>query len=314
VYKITPSGVGTVLYNFTGGTDGAFPNSGVIRDSAGNLYGTAIAGGTTGCGVIFKLDTAGTQTLLYTFQCGDDGQAPGDLIRDSAGNFYGTTQGGVFSGTVFKLDTSGVKTTLHSFTGPPDGMGPVGALIRDSAGNLYGATQDGGTGQCGSIGCGIVYKLDSTGNETVLYSFAGFPDGATPLGGVIRDSAGNLYGTTTLGGPNRNGTVFKIDTAGTETVLYGFAGGTDGSIPDAGLVMDNAGNLYGSTTEGGIGEGGIVFRVEPAGTENILHTFKGTPDGASPNGGLTIDAAGNLYGVTFSGGAHGGGMVFEIKR
>ena len=183
VYKITSSGVGTVLYNFTGGTDGAFPNSGVIRDSAGNLYGTAVGGGTTGCGVVFKLNAAGTETVLYNFQCGDDGQAPGALIRDSAGNFYGTTQGGIFSGTVFKLDTSGVKTTLHSFTGPPDGTGPVGSLIRDSAGNLYGATQDGGTGQCGSIGCGIVYKLHSTGQETVLYSFTGSADGETPLGG-----------------------------------------------------------------------------------------------------------------------------------
>ena len=206
VYKLDTAGHETVLYTFTGGADGGWPYVGVMRDPAGNLYGTATYGGTAGAGVVFKLDTAGQEAVLYSFTGGADGRNPyGGVIRDSAGNLYGTTvEGGTAnSGVVYKLDTTGHETVLYSFTGGPDGGGPSG-VIRDSAGNLYGTASGGTAGQ------GVVYELDTAGQETVLHSFTGGADGYYPNGGVIRDSAGNLYGTTSNGGQTGGGVVFKL--------------------------------------------------------------------------------------------------------
>lgn len=320
VFKISASGVETVLYSFPGGADGSFPSSGVIRDAAGNLYGETSTGGATQRGTIFKIDTTGSETVLYSFMGNSDGEFPrGGLLRDSAGNLYGTTQQGGASnnGTVFKLNTSGVKTILHSFAGQPsDGATPVAGVIRDAAGNLYGTTPYGGTAACAidSSGCGVVFKLDRAGSETLLYSFTGGPDGGTPYGGLIRDSAGSLYGTTYYGGATDNGTVFEISTSGTETVLHSFTGGAGGSYPDAGLVMDKKGNLYGTTVAGGIGDGGTVFEVSSVGSATVLHSFTGMPDGAAPQAGLTTDSSGNLYGTTYHEGAYNAGIVFEIKH
>ncbi|HYL11569.1 MAG TPA: choice-of-anchor tandem repeat GloVer-containing protein [Terriglobales bacterium] len=242
----------------------------LIMDAAGNLYGTNQLNGAFGYGTIFKLDTSGNETVLHSFT-GDagDGCAPiGALIMDNAGNLYGTTED-CNLGTVFKLDTSGTYTVLHSFTGS-DGEFPSAALIMDSAGNLYSTTLFGG-----ASGCGTVFKLDSFGNETVLHSFAG-SDGATPTAGLIMDAAGNLYGPTAAGGsgscaplPHSSevgcGTVFKLDTSGNETILHSFTGGSDGANPDAGLIMDKAGNLYGTATGGGssncFGGCGTVFKL-----------------------------------------------------
>jgi uncharacterized repeat protein (TIGR03803 family) len=150
-----------------------------------------------------------------------------------------------------------------------------------------------------------VFKLQTTGKEKVLHSFGGFADGANPVAGVVRDSAGNLYGTTVFGGASGQGAVFKLDTIGTETVLYSFTGGADGGNPSAGVIRDSAGNLYGATTIGGApGMGyGVVFELDTAGTETVLHTFAGGADGANPVGGLVRDSAGNLYGTTQDGGA-----------
>jgi uncharacterized repeat protein (TIGR03803 family) len=208
----------TVLYSFTGGADGGFPFAGVIQDAAGNLYGTTGDGGlpsglciaTNGCGVVFKLDPTGHETVLYAFTGGADGWEPsgGSLIQDAAGNLYGTTShGGAFGqGVVFKLDPTGHETVLYNFTGGADGAGPS-SVILDSAGNLYGTTGSGGlfSSNCGDLetypfGCGVVFKLDPTGHETVLYTFTGGADGSAPNLGLIRDSAGNLYGTTIYGG------------------------------------------------------------------------------------------------------------------
>ena len=188
----------TLLHHFASLPQGAYPEAGVVRDPAGNLYGTTVNGGAAGWGVVFKLDTAGRQTVLYNFTGGADGGNPsGGVIGDSAGNFYGTTlNGGAASwGVVFKLDKSGHETVLYSFTGGTDGWNPSGGVIRDSAGNLYGTTQIGG-----AVGWGVVFKLDKSGQETVPYSFTGGTDGWNPSGGVIRYSAGNLYGTTQIGG------------------------------------------------------------------------------------------------------------------
>ncbi len=209
-----------MLYNFTGGTDGTYPEFGLIRDSAGNLYGTAFGGGGLscnagyGCGVVFKLDTTGKQTVLYTFTGGTDGGMPSSgLIRDGSGNLYGSAvSGGTYQrGVIFKVTPTGKETVLHNFTGGADGAYPWGGVIRDSAGNLYGtANTRGALADCYGFGCGVVYKLDPLGNLTVLHSFTAGTDGAYPYAGLVRDTAGNLYGTANYGGSGGAGTVFEI--------------------------------------------------------------------------------------------------------
>src|ERR1039458_2139898 len=208
-----PAATETVLHNFNPSAPrGQYPYAGVIRDSAGNLYGTTWAGGTGGAGVVYKLDPAiqtpggWLETVLYSFTGGADGGYPNaGVIRDSAGNLYGTTtyggsgEGSAGSGVVYKLDTAGQETVLYTFTGGADGSQPAAGVIRDAAGNLYGTTPYGGTG-----GAGVVYKLDTSGHETVLYSFTGGGDGGNPGGRVICDSARNFFGTTWVGGQSRS--------------------------------------------------------------------------------------------------------------
>jgi|HubBroStandDraft_4_1064222.scaffolds.fasta_scaffold01714_3 uncharacterized repeat protein (TIGR03803 family) len=315
----------TVLYTFTGGADGAVPYSAsLIRDGAGNIYGTTNSGGNDsscstlgvpGCGAVFKLDGTGNETVLYTFTGGTDGASPqAGLINDAKGNLYGTTSSGgsgsLPAGTVFKLDNNGQETVLHSFCSSADcadGNTPYAGVIRHG-GNLYGTTLGGGEFCIEYGGCGVVFKVDSTGKETVLYNFCpnGYgncTDGASPQAGLIHDAAGNLYGTTFYGGGASNsGVVFKLSPAGVETVLHSFAGGADGASPFAGLIRDEDGNLYGTTSAGGTSGQGIVFKVDPAGTETVLYSFTGGRDGGYPLGGLVRDEKGNLYGTTFFGG------------
>jgi uncharacterized repeat protein (TIGR03803 family) len=332
VFKVDMTGKETVLYSFTAGAGGAFPISGLVRDASGNLYGTTQQGGTVpcnlgngGCGIVFKVDTTGNETVLYSFTGGADGAFPYALIQDSAGNLYGTTWwGGDLSGcdgagcgVVFKVDPVGKETVLYTFTGGVDGGTPACALVQDPAGNLYGTTLGGG-----AYGEGTVFEVDTTGNETVLHSFTGGADGYYPsTGSLLRDAARNLYGITQSGGDYGQGTVFKVDTAGNETVLYSFTGGADGDGPTGGLIADAAGNLYGTTYWGGTGSCtspptsgcGVVFRVDTAQHETVLHSFSGEPDGAYPLAGVIADAAGSLYGTTIGGGASNAGAVFELQ-
>lgn len=269
VFKVDRTGKETVLYRFTG-SDGQYPEQGVVRDSAGNFYGTTLSGGSFGFGAVFKVDASGTETVLHSFNGdGTDGFQPfgGFLLRDSEGNLYGTTElgGSMGVGTVFKLDPSGNETILHAFSfSGGDGIVPYGSLIRDTAGNLYGVTNEGGDFSCfGGSGCGVVFKLDASNNETILYTFTGSGgDGEIPGGGLVRDSAGNLYGTTNSGGNSYAGTVFKLDTSNTETILHSFSV-SDGRFPDLGLVRDSKGNLYGTAQYGGAFGGGVVFKVTP---------------------------------------------------
>jgi uncharacterized repeat protein (TIGR03803 family) len=306
VYKVDSAGHETVLYTFTGGADGGYPYAGVIRDSAGNLYGTTNWGGTAGAGVVYLLDTTGHETVLYSFTGGADGGVPNGVIRDPAGNLYGTTSGGgtANAGVVYKLDTTGQETVLYSFTGGADGGVPNG-VIRDSAGNLYGATSGGGTANAGAV-----YKLDTNGHETVLYSFTGGADGGQPVAGVIRDSAGNLYGATSSGGSAvpAGGVVYMLDTTGHETVLYSFAYGYGPS----GVIRDSAGNLYGTTYGGGTANAGFVYKLDTTGQETVLYNFTGGADGGNPQAGVIRDAAGNLYGTTSNGGKGSTGVVFKL--
>src|ERR1019366_2578878 len=274
-----------VLHNFNNdGTDGYYPEVGLIVDAAGNLYGTTTAGGAYNSGTGFELTPAAgggwTETVLHNFGNGTDGATPyAGLIFDAAGNLYGTTQyGGTYGvGTVFELTPAGggswTEKVLYSFNhNGADGGVPAAGLIFDAAGNLYGTTVNGGTGSNCVLGCGTVFELTPAAGggwtEQVLHSFNNNgADGSTPFAGLIFDAAGNLYGTTFAGGTYGYGTVFELTPAAgggwTETVLHNFGNGTDGTAPYAGLIFDAAGNLYGTTFVGGTYGYGTVFEVTP---------------------------------------------------
>ncbi|MGD0178530.1 MAG: choice-of-anchor tandem repeat GloVer-containing protein [Terriglobales bacterium] len=338
----------TVLYTFTGGSDGSTPEAGLVRDTAGNLYSTTYQGGdvqggdvqdgdvrcsdvTNGCGVVFKLNTTGKETVLHTFLGGpSDGANPaGGLVRDAQGNFYGTTNYGhepAGYGTVFEFSKTGKETVLHAFSGgSSDGANPLGGLIRDNDGNLYGTTI-----AAGSSDNGTIFKVSKAGKETVLHSFAGYPsDGANPtLAGVVMDKDGNLYGVTYFGGrgtrcPGGCGTLYKLSKNGGYTVLHSFTGGKkDGCWPYGTPVIDANGNLYGTAVACGPSNAGIVWRVSKKGTETVLHNFAGgSSDGGYPEAGVIMDAQGNLYGDTTGGGDlscnivgdNGCGVVYELN-
>ena len=327
-------------------SDGEYPKAGVIRDAGGSLYGTNSEGGVYDQGTLYKLDSANHYTVLYNFCSGVgangencvDGIGPRAGViqdQDARGILYGTTEyGGTASdaGTIFKWDnTTKTETVLYSFCSVggnecTDGAAPQAGLIQDAEGNLYGTTAlAGGSGT--GLG-GTIFKWDKNAQTlTVLYSFCSSPnctDGRTPEAGLILDPAGNLYGTTRGGGTNGAGTVFKWDSSTrTETVLYNFCSApncADGGYPEAGLVQDFAGNLYGTTTGGG-GDGqgaagnGTIFRLDTGGHFTVLHSFCPTlncTDGVGPTG-LIKDAAGNLYGTTYAGGANGVGVVFRLS-
>jgi uncharacterized repeat protein (TIGR03803 family) len=263
--------------------------------------------------------SAQTFSLLHQFRSGPGGINPyAGVVLDARGNLYGTTfnDGAFASGTVFRLSAARKEKVLYSFAGiGGDGAFPYyGSLVRDSSGNLYGTTFGGGNhDQFCLFGCGIVFKVDASGKETVLYRFTGTGgDGSFVYAGLVRDPAGNLYGTTFSGGATGNGVVFKVDATGTETILYSFTGSTDGGFPDAGLVRDAKGNLYGTASFGGSSFNGNVFKLDPSGTETVLYSFTGGGDGGSPQSGLIRDSAGNLYGTTTFGGAAGFGTVFKV--
>jgi uncharacterized repeat protein (TIGR03803 family) len=334
VFKLDPTFIFSVLHTFTG-PDGTSPYAGLLRDAGGNLWGTTYYGGSFGLGAVFKVNSQGKEIVLHNFKGAShgDGENPqGGLIADSAGNHYGLTYAGglasgtqcgvVGCGTVYKIDKTGKETILYKFTGNADGGGPFyESLVRDSAGNLYGTTDFGGDTNCG-FGCGVIFKVDPTGIETVLYTFTGFADGGNPSGGLIRDSAGNLYGTTRDGASpgclfgNGCGTVFKLDPLGNFTTLYSFTGANDGGNSFATLVRDAAGNLYGTTQSGAFGYG-TIFKLDSAGNETTLYQFTGGADGGQPVAGLIRDATGNLYGTTLDRGSTGCtgvgcGTVFKL--
>jgi len=343
-----------ILHNFNSGSqDGAGPFGGVILDAAGNLYGTTeLGGGQYEYGTVFKLvpgPDGWTETILHRFGPHDKAGAPyAGVVIDGTGNLYGT------AGAVFELSPTAsgwTEKTLHRFcswSDCRDGDAPLAGVILDAAANVYGTTEDGGI-PCGSSGCGVVYEIEHGPNgwhEKVLHYFDNNgKDGVGPgVGALFMDSTGALYGTTTGGGSHtcfaneghaisteprvgrfpgntigNCGTVFKLtkaaDGSWNEAVLYNFKGGSTGSGPGGGLVMDKSGNLYGTTIYGGAGGSGVVYKLAPETKGKwrytLLHTFTGA-DGAQPDANLILDGKGNLYGTTATGGAYGGGVVFEI--
>ena len=341
VYELSPTQGGgwteTVLHSFINdGVDGYNPVSGLIFDNAGNLFGTTNYG--PGYGTVFELSPAQgggwTEKVIYVFTGPNDGRYPRGLAFDSSGNLFGTTaNGGIYCslfqgcGTVFELsptqDGGWTETVLHSFGDGMDGVTPLAPPIIDSAGNLYGTTSAGGLGP----GNGTVFELSPAEGGgwtfTTIYEFGALPDGQQPwTGPLVFDSARNLYGTTAAGGTNNNGTVYELSPGGggswTETVLHSFGSGVDGVEPLGGVIVDADGNLFGTTSQGGVDGQGTAFELSPNGsggwTEAVLHNFLGnSADGGFPFAGLTFGAAGNFYGTTALSGAFNRGTVFELR-
>jgi uncharacterized repeat protein (TIGR03803 family) len=338
-FKLDKTGKQVWLHSF-GGKNGRDP-AGLLRDAAGNLYGTTVEGGdltkcsSLGCGMVFKLNSVGGENVLYKFNGDPDGFFPESrLVRDAAGNLYGTTsEGGAYGfGAVFKVDQTRNETLLYSFTCQSDGCDPYPGVVLDSADNLYGVAFYGGAA-FGNSGYGVVFKLTPSGDFTILHTFDS-EDGANPDSTLLFDSRGNLYGTTENGGSSECGgtgcgVAFELSPnmnggSWTESVLYAFCSldnCEDGEIPDGPLVLDAAGNLYGTTFFGGNDGDGIVFKLDKSGKETVLYDFTGEADGGEPVGGLVMDGLGHLYGTAELGGdrncaiekGYGCGVVFELK-
>lgn len=293
------------LYSFTGGADGANPYFGdLVLDAKGNLYGTTLAGGAApGLGVVYAVTPGGAEKVLYTFSSESGCSPTAGLIRDANGNLYGTTAacGADGFGTVFKVTAGHTGTVLYNFTGGSDGGQPLAALLRDAEGNLYGTTNEGGARGCFGLGCGTVFEVTPDGTETVLHAFAAGADGENPVAALVRDSEGNLYGTTGQAGPECCGTVFQLTSSGTENILFGF-NFIDGTGPGPNrLVRAADGNIYGTTSAGGASGDGTIFEIAADGTETTLYNFTGAADGFAPYGGVIRDARGNLFGTAFQG-------------
>jgi len=337
VFKLDKNGNETVLLNFVGFPhDGFNPDAALVRDTMGNIYGVTSKGGTgknglpsckipPACGTIFKLDAAGKETVIFSFTGQRKGAGPIGLVMDAVGNFYGSAgsaKNGSGNGLIFKLNASGTYTVLHLFQGKKDGAYPSATLLLDEKDHLYGTT-----GVGGAAGDGTLFQMNDAGKETVLWNFK-LGKGIFPsYVGLMRDAAGDFYGTTTVGGNVGKhcsqittygcGVVFRISRR-SESVLYRFKGGADGAFPNAGVAMDQAGNLYGTTAGSGPGckpgpDCGTVFRLDRDGKLTVLHTFGiQQGDGTNPQGTLLRDQVGALYGTTAYGGGLGYGTVFKL--
>jgi uncharacterized repeat protein (TIGR03803 family) len=302
-----------VLYNFAGSSDGGDPFASLIRDSAGNLYGTADYGGTAFAGAVFKVAPDGTETALYSFSGGSDGAQPfSALVRDKAGNLYGTTTmgGSANAGVVFKLAPDGTESVLHNFTGGTDGTTPTGGLLEDKAGNFFGTASQGGTANAG-----VLFKIDAKGNYSILHTFTGAAnDGKYPTyTSLLMGSKGTLFGVTEEGGAADGGILYKFS-KGKLTILHSFMGGTTDGCNVLGVpFLDASGNFYGTTSSCGTSSLGTVWKVSASGSETVLHSFAGgTSDGEYPLAGVIVDPGGNVYGNTETGGASNVGTVYAI--
>ena len=335
VFQLAPTRNGwtlTVLYSFTSGLDGGQPYKGVTLDSHGNLYGTTVTGGIGGCeggcGVVYKLTHSHgswSQSVIYSFTGGNDGAGPGSpVVFDKQGNLFGATPtGGAYgSGTIYELkpnkDGGWKLDVAHTLTGGNDGAGgSAGRLLFDNKGNIYGVATGGG-----AHGSGTAFQLSSLQHGKwklkTLYGFKGQPDAGFPYGGLISDSAGNLYGTTYYDGKNDIGAIYELSPVGgkwKERVLHSFAGGSDGKTSISTMVSDAAGNLYGTTIQGGdFGcDCGTIFKVAAGSRKvSVVYRFKGAPDGEYLYAGMVPGSAGQFYGITLQGGSNDVGAIFKF--
>lgn len=310
VFQITPAGKLTTLHSFDG-TDGSYPEAGLVVATNGDIYGTTSVGGEDYQGTVFKI-TAGTLTTLHSFDVADGSDPRSALIQATNGNLYGETlYGGAYdSGTVFEMTAGGALTTLYSFcaqTNCPDGNGPYGGLVQGANGNFYGTTISGG-----AYSYGTVFEVSAaTGTLTTLYSFCaeGYPcpDGDGPIGQLIQATDGNFYGTTTYGGTNNDGTIFKITSAGTLTTLHTFDG-SDGSFIFGGLIQATGGIFYGPTFQGGASNDGSIFRLSTG-----LRPFVKTEPASGKVGAKVIILGNGLTGTT-SVSFNGTAATFTVVR
>jgi uncharacterized repeat protein (TIGR03803 family) len=304
------AGALTPVYSFTNGFDGSQPYAGLTPGNDGNFYGTTFLGGTNHFGSVFRITPAGALTPLHSFSFIDGETPTAALVLGSDGNFYGTTFSGgsnYFYGTVFQIAANGAFNSLYSFTNGPDGGEPYAGLVQDGAGVFYGTTFAGGTN-----GYGGVFQITSGGALTPLYSFTNGADGSQPDAGLLLGSDGNFYGTTTTGGSNGFGTVFKITPVGALTPLYSFTNGLDGAEPVATLAQAAGGLLYGATYSGGSSGNGALFDISTNGVFTALYSFTGGIDGANPGAALAPGSDGNFYGTTYAGGSNGNGGIFKF--
>ncbi len=314
VASVTPTGITlTSLYSFTGGNDGGNPN-GLIQATNGFFYGTTAYGGTYASGMVFQMASNGAPTALYSFTGGNDGAFPFAAPAQGAdGNFYGTTfqGGGLGNGSAFEVTPGGALTTLYSFTGGKDGEDPETALIQGRDGNFYGTAIAGGAN-----GHGDLFRLPLSGALTNLHSFTGGSDGSSPAGILVQGPDGNFYGTTSNGGTNGNGVVFKASANG--AILWSLSFNlTNGANPQAGLAQGNDGNFCGTTAGGGANGDGTIFKITTNGVLTTLYSFSNlanatNSDGAAPRSALVLGGDGNFYGTTANGGPYGNGTVFQI--
>jgi uncharacterized repeat protein (TIGR03803 family) len=339
----------SVLHIFSGNKDGAYPDSNLTADAAGNFYGTTQIGGVFGAGTVFELSPAAdgkwSFTLLYAFTGGTDGGNPlGNLVFDAAGNAYSTVSSGGANGfgAVFELTPPAhpnrgkawTEKVLYSFQAGSDGALPFGNVVFDAAGNIFGTTSIGGHSHVGCYaGCGTVYELspngDGTWKETVLHRLLdAFGDGAEPRAGLVMDAAGNLYGTTYEGGNNEVcnglgcGSVFELSPPASGKrwsfkTLVDF-NAIDGALVRGGVTLDASGVIYGTTIYGGAFNAGTIFSITPAPGQRAGHrkfqtiyNFDGI-NGLQPSGNIAIDNAGNIYGATYQGGENDWGSIFQL--
>jgi uncharacterized repeat protein (TIGR03803 family) len=311
LFRVTPSGMFSVLHIFGNGDDGAQPYSGLYRTRRGNFFGTTNAGGVNNAGTVFEFKADGSEVVLHSFGGAGDGAHPyAPLVHDNVENLYGTTTSGGANnlGTVFRLASDGTETVLYSFKAGSDGTTPYGGLVRDSGGNLFGTTAEAGGNYCGTA-----FKIEPDGTFVVVYTFQGYPtDGCQTYGGLELDKSGNFFGTTFGGGVEKvNGTVFELAQNGSENVLYSFKGRADCGFPRAAVIGSKTGNVVYGTTSGGGYTCSTVFRIKD-GKATVLHAFNSETDGAVPMAPLVEDDTGNLYGTASQGGASNYGTVFEV--
>jgi uncharacterized repeat protein (TIGR03803 family) len=335
VFKLSPAGVETVLYSFTGQSDGGIPIGRLIRDSAGNLYGITSSGGdaTCSCGTVFKLEKNGTLKVLHAFKGGTDGaqnqgQAELGLVMVN-GDFYGSASFGGVSGcdgtlgcgVIFKVTPAGKETVLYRFTGKADGAFPQD-LIADKAGNIYGET--GGSYNPGNGG--TLFKISTAGKLTTLFTFPEGAEGTSPRWGLTRTASGVFYGVTQFGGNTTTcavgtvgcGVLFTVNAADKEHVPHVFGNNAANGEEPSGSLLDAKGNFFGTTFYGGIDNSacslgcGVVYELSAAGKYRVLRRFTGANDGSNPGGPLAEDSAGNLYGAASNGGSGGNGVIYEI--
>lgn len=332
VFKITPTGVVSVLYSFgpplgASNGDGNLP-SGLIQGSDGNFYGTTFGGGANNAGAVFKMTPDGIESVLYSFKGypSDSAGPTSGLFQASDGNFYGTTGfgGADNKGTVFEVSPSGIETVLYSFGSVANGpAGDISSLVEGDDGNFYDVSGSGGASNLGTV-----FKITPEGILTLVHSFTGGSnDGSNPSGSpLLKGTDGNFYGVTVSNGPNDRGIVYKLTPAGVETIVYAFDPSFSGSHPQGALTEDSEGNLYGATQVGGILRtvcavpgcnvpvwSGTIFEITTAGNAILLSDFGPIDaDGTIPSGPPIFGQDGNLYGLTSAGGANDVGVLYEI--